>query len=164
MVRNSELPQVGRASKQIAREVRQLIDQKGISQNEIASIIDRAQSYVSLRIKGMKSWTIDELDSLAPALGYQDFFALMRAIRIRIYGDTDSTDAAASLLEARRQLDDATQQVRNAIEVVKSATRQKPSQHEETEEEIAHRLLSGDYQLVALRDPNKHRESHGEQY
>ncbi|NEH12441.1 helix-turn-helix domain-containing protein [Bifidobacterium saimiriisciurei] len=81
MVRNSELPEIGQSSKLLAMRVRSLIEEKDLSQTEIGAIIGRAQSYASLRIKGLKSWTIEELDQLAPILGYRDAFALIAACR-----------------------------------------------------------------------------------
>lgn len=77
MVRNDQLPENGRASKLLAARVRELIDERGLTQSEVGECIGRAQSYASLRIKGMKSWTIEELDQLARRLGYSDAFALI---------------------------------------------------------------------------------------
>lgn len=81
MVRNEELPDTGHATKQLALSVRQALEAKGVTQEEVGRIIGRAQSYASLRIKGLKPWTIDELDKLAPILGYNDVFALVNAMR-----------------------------------------------------------------------------------
>ena len=81
MVRNEELPDTGQATKQLALSVRQALEAKSVTQEEVGRIIGRAQSYASLRIKGLKPWTIDELDELAPILGYSDVFALVNAMR-----------------------------------------------------------------------------------
>ena len=81
MVRNNELKPVGMISKQIARKVRELAEQEQLSQEDLGRIIGRSQSYTSLRVKGMKSWTIEELDKLAPELGYTDAIELMNAAR-----------------------------------------------------------------------------------
>ena len=81
MVRNEELPDTGQATKQLALSVRQALEAKGVTQGEVGRIIGRAQSYASLRIKGLKPWTIDELDRLAPILGYSDVFMLVNAMR-----------------------------------------------------------------------------------
>ena len=81
MVRNEELPDTGQATKQLALSVRQALEAKSVTQEEVGRIIGRAQSYASLRIKGLKPWTIDELDKLAPILGYDDVFALVNAMR-----------------------------------------------------------------------------------
>lgn len=81
MVRNNELKPVGTISKQIARKVRELAEQEQLSQEDLGRIIGRSQSYTSLRVKGMKSWTIEELDKLAPQLGYNDAIELMDAAR-----------------------------------------------------------------------------------
>ena len=81
MVRNEELPDTGHATKQLALSIRQALEAKSVTQEEVGRIIGRAQSYASLRIKGLKPWTIDELDKLAPILGYNDVFALVNAMR-----------------------------------------------------------------------------------
>jgi predicted XRE-type DNA-binding protein len=95
MVRNSELPEIGHTAKSMADFVRRLIDQKNMTQEEVGTIIDRAQSYASLRIKGLKSWTIDELDVLAPHLGYVDGLDLMLASK------NEETPADAPSVEER---------------------------------------------------------------
>lgn len=90
MVRNEELPDTGHATKQLALSVRQALEAKSVTQEEVGRIIGRAQSYASLRIKGLKPWTIDELDKLAPILGYNDVFALVNAMRqTQVNVDTD---------------------------------------------------------------------------
>lgn len=61
--------------------VRQAPEAKSVAQEEAGRIIGRAQSYASLRINGLKPWTIDELDGLAPILGCNDVFALVNAMR-----------------------------------------------------------------------------------
>lgn len=81
MVRNNELKPVGAISKQIARKIREISEAKGLSQEDLRRIIGRSQSYTSLRVKGMKSWTIEELDKLAPKLGYSDAIELMNVAR-----------------------------------------------------------------------------------
>jgi hypothetical protein len=78
------------ATKQLALSVRQALEAKSVTQEEVGRIIGRAQSYASLRIKGLKPWTIDELDKLAPILGYNDVFALVNAMRqTQVNVDTD---------------------------------------------------------------------------
>ena len=90
MVRNEELPDTGHATKQLALSVRQALEAKSVTQEEVGKIIGRAQSYASLRIKGLKPWTVDELDKLAPILGYNDVFALVNAMRqTQVNVDTD---------------------------------------------------------------------------
>ena len=110
MVRNEELPDTGQATKQLALSVRQALEAKGVTQGEVGRIIGRAQSYASLRIKGMKPWTIDELDKLAPILGYDDVFALVNAMRqTQVNVDAGShfidSDMAQSIADSLDQFD-----------------------------------------------------------
>ena len=100
MVRNEELPDTGQATKQLALSVRQALEAKSVTQEEVGRIIGRAQSYASLRIKGMKPWTIDELDKLAPILGYSDVFALVNAMRQTQVNVDAATDEDAALASA----------------------------------------------------------------
>ncbi|WEV41611.1 hypothetical protein OZX57_06375 [Bifidobacterium sp. ESL0682] len=79
MVRNSELSEIGHTAKNVAAFVYEQIEVHHLTQEDVGAIINRAQSYASLRIKGLKSWTIDELDALAPHLGYEDGLELMCA-------------------------------------------------------------------------------------
>ncbi|MEF2736315.1 MAG: hypothetical protein U0N15_03700 [Bifidobacterium choerinum] len=67
-----------------------------MTQEEVGRVIGRAQSYASLRIKGMKPWTIDELDKLAPILGYSDVFALVNAMR----QTQDNVDAGSHFIDS----------------------------------------------------------------
>lgn len=110
MVRNEELPDTGQATKQLALSVRQALEAKSVTQEEVGRIIGRAQSYASLRIKGLKPWTIDELDKLAPILGYDDVFALVNAMRqTQAHVDAGSrfidNDMAQSIADSLDQYD-----------------------------------------------------------
>ena len=99
MVRNEELPDTGHATKQLALSIRQALEAKSVTQEEVGRIIGRAQSYASLRIKGLKPWTIDELDKLATILGYSDVFALVNAIgqtQVNVDAATDEDASRAS--------------------------------------------------------------------
>lgn len=81
MVRNTELKETSAATKLIAETVASMINKAGWSQARTGRIIDKSQSYASLRIKGLTSWTTDDLDNLAKALGYGNAFGLLDAVR-----------------------------------------------------------------------------------
>lgn len=87
MVRNSELPEVGHTAKMVADYVQSLLKEKEITQEETGNIIGRAQSYASLRIKGLKPWSVDELDALAPHIGYGNALDLMNAVHKQKFED-----------------------------------------------------------------------------
>lgn len=60
--------------------IRAKVEEKGLSQEQVGAIIgDRAQSYASLRLKGMKPWNTDELDALAPHLGFDSGVKMLLA-------------------------------------------------------------------------------------
>lgn len=81
MVRNNALEETSAATKLIAETVAAMIRKAGWSQAKTGTIIDKSQSYVSLRIKGMASWTTDDLDRIAKGLGYDNAFGLLDAVR-----------------------------------------------------------------------------------
>lgn len=55
MVRNTELKETSAATKLIAETVASMINKAGWSQARTGRIIDKSQSYASLRIKGLAS-------------------------------------------------------------------------------------------------------------
>lgn len=58
------------------------MDDMDISQKDIAKAICRkAQSYVSDRLNDKASWSIAELDTIAPLLGYPDSLSLIASAR-----------------------------------------------------------------------------------
>ncbi|PJM72369.1 hypothetical protein CS006_10560 [Bifidobacterium primatium] len=113
--------------------VRSLIEEKDLSQTEIGAIIGRAQSYASLRIKGLKSWTIEELDQLAPILGYRDAFALIAACR-------PESDSPAPLPDADDGVD---------LDEVAAVEQAKV-------DAVLAKLRRDDTLLAAKHDPHKH--------
>lgn len=84
MVRNEQLPPNGMATQLIAHEIQAMTTENNLTQKQVGTIIHRAQSYASLRLKGLKPWTIEELDLLARPLGHTDFFSLLDAVRERL--------------------------------------------------------------------------------
>ena len=81
MVRNTELKETSAATKLIAETVASMIDKAGWSQAKTGRIVGKSQSYASLRVKGLASWTTDDLDNIAKALGYGNACGLLDAVR-----------------------------------------------------------------------------------
>lgn len=81
MVRNIDLAETSMATKLIAETVKSLMVDGGWSQAKVGYLLGKSQSYVSLRVKGIASWTIDDLDKLAKAFGYANAFGLLDAVR-----------------------------------------------------------------------------------
>jgi cyanate lyase len=67
----------GQLSNQVARLVREGARRAGVRQTDIAAALGRAQSYVSIRWTGYRSWTLNEVDTIARLLGYDDAFDLL---------------------------------------------------------------------------------------
>lgn len=81
MVKNSELKPTSSATKLIAETVSGLIESNGLSQTEVGTIVGKSQSYASLRIKGLKPWSTDDLDALAKRFGFDNAFGLLDKAR-----------------------------------------------------------------------------------
>lgn len=66
----------------VSELVKAKMDESGISQKDIAFAIRRkSQSYVSDRLNDKASWSITELDTIAPLLGYPDSLSLIASAR-----------------------------------------------------------------------------------
>ena len=81
MVRKSEFPETSAATKIVAETVAGEMRRRGMSQNRLAKLIGKSQSYVSTRTRGEQSWTIDDLDAIAKALGLPNGFAILDRAR-----------------------------------------------------------------------------------
>ena len=79
-MRNNQFPPISKSSKEIASFIKEAALVKGVSQDDLRNILNRgARSYVSVRLNGLKAWDLDELDTIAPALGFVDGFELISA-------------------------------------------------------------------------------------
>lgn len=77
MVRNEQLEPASEAAKAIARFIKEKITQKGYTVEEVAKKLGRAKSYASIRLSGLKTFSIDDLDKIAKMLGYASTFTLI---------------------------------------------------------------------------------------
>lgn len=71
------------ATRQIARAIKGLMAEKGVTQLQIAAAIDRTQGYVSERANGLDAWDTAELELIARRLGFGDAFDLMAEVARR---------------------------------------------------------------------------------
>ncbi len=71
------------AARQIARAIKGLMAEKGVTQQQIADAIKRTQGYVSERANGLDAWNTAELEQIAKRLGFADAFDLMAAVAKR---------------------------------------------------------------------------------
>ena len=83
MVRNDAFRETGETTKHLARFIDAARREKGVSQLTMARAIRDTThpSYVSVRLSGRKSWSLDDLDSIAPLIGYRSAMELMAAAR-----------------------------------------------------------------------------------
>lgn len=68
MATNEEQPRLGPFAAAMSAAVRSVVAGKRISGSDLARRLNRAQSYVSVRLNGHKSWTLDEVDQIAKIL------------------------------------------------------------------------------------------------
>lgn len=68
----------GHLDKVVSAYIRSVMKQKHVTQADISNRIGRnAQSYVSNRLNGKYSWSINDLDTIAPMLGLPDALSLI---------------------------------------------------------------------------------------
>lgn len=68
----------GHLDKVVSAYIRSVMKQKHVTQADISNRIGRnAQSYVSNRLNGKYSWSIKDLDTIAPMLGLPDALSLI---------------------------------------------------------------------------------------
>lgn len=78
MVRNSEFPDIGDTATEMAQIIKEMVTDRGITQEALQRAIGKkARSYVSYRLNGKRAWTLDELDAIAPLLGYRNGLKLI---------------------------------------------------------------------------------------
>ena len=65
MARNDEIPESTDFTKAVSAGIRRLMEQHDTTHEILAAAINRSQSYVSLRARGMRPWTTDDLDAVA---------------------------------------------------------------------------------------------------
>lgn len=73
------MPQIGGFAHAVALAVSDALASAGVSGNELARHLDRAQSYASVRINGRKPWSMEELDVIARLVGVSTFDLVERA-------------------------------------------------------------------------------------
>jgi len=79
MVRNEQMPEMGKFAVEAANAVRKRVQDAGLTQMQVAARLSRAQSYVSVRWNGRKAWTLNELDVIAQLVGAEDALDLIRS-------------------------------------------------------------------------------------
>lgn len=65
----------------VAQVVSDLVAKKGYSQTQVGNIVGRSQVYAGLRLRGLKPWNMDDLETLAPKLGCLNAFEIMDKAR-----------------------------------------------------------------------------------
>lgn len=64
-------------SEHVAQLIRDGARRTGVRQTDLAAALGRAQSYVSVRWTGRRSWTVNEVDTISRLLGFEDAFDLL---------------------------------------------------------------------------------------
>lgn len=136
MVKKEDLKGTSVFTKLVAQVIRNRVKAKGITQLRLSELIHRSKSYVNTRFNGLESWTLDDLDNIAAALGYENAFTIF--------------DLARGL--------DPTQQKHEEQQTAEEQTQQTEPDNKEYDSDyiVAHWKELG---LAALYDPNKEIES-----
>lgn len=77
MVRNEELSPIGGSAKIVAEYVKARAESKNVSIASLAAALGKARSYASIRYNGLKTWNMDDLDAIAPLLGFDSGLELI---------------------------------------------------------------------------------------
>lgn len=80
---NNEKPDAARPfAAAISAAVRGVVASRGVSGSQLGRDLNRAQSYVSVRLNGHKSWTVEEVDQIAALLDIDvhDIYDLARKL------------------------------------------------------------------------------------
>ena len=101
MVKNEHMPSQGRFSRQVSRYVAGMLREREVKQRVIAGRLGRTQAYVSERVNGHRSWTLDELDVISSLLDFTSGLSMLEEIAARARLAQQRTDVLARRREAR---------------------------------------------------------------
>lgn len=84
MATKKQEPAVSRFTQDLARVIKGLMSEHGVTQKTLAAAVGKSQPYVSAKVNGLDAWNVYELDVIAGVLGFQSAFDLFEVARIRI--------------------------------------------------------------------------------
>lgn len=88
MVRNKDLRPTSAATKRLAVLVSDALTARGHAPKDVVRMLGRAQSYVSVRLRGLEPWDTDELDLIATQLlGYRNMTDMIVHLSVPRDGD-----------------------------------------------------------------------------
>lgn len=61
----------------VSRWLRDMNERFEIQQADYMRVLDRSQGYVSERLSGKRSWSLNELDKIAPLVGQRDAISIV---------------------------------------------------------------------------------------
>lgn len=71
------------STREIARAIKGLMAERGVTQKQLAEAIERTQGYVSERVNGIDAWNTAELERVARRMGFPDAFELFAEVQKR---------------------------------------------------------------------------------
>ena len=96
MVKNEQMRAQGQFSRQISRFIAGMLRERDVKQREVAERLERTQAYVSERVNGKRSWTLDELDSISSLLGFTSGLSMLEEVAERARLTRQRTDELAA--------------------------------------------------------------------
>ena len=101
MVKNEQMRAQGQFSRQISRFIAGMLRERDVKQREVAERLERTQAYVSERVNGKRSWTLDELDSISSLLGFSSGLSMLEEVAERARLTQQRTDELAARRSGR---------------------------------------------------------------
>lgn len=85
MVRKNELRETSDLTKELSSFLKDELEKKNKTAQDIADALERSYTYAYLRVQGLKSFTLDELDEVAKVLEIKSVYELIAAVREYTY-------------------------------------------------------------------------------
>ena len=84
MATKKQEPAVSQFTMDLARVIKGLMSEHGVTQKALAAAVGKSQPYVSAKVNGLDAWNAYELDVIARVLGFGSAFDMFEVIRIRV--------------------------------------------------------------------------------
>lgn len=84
MVKKVDKREVPEFTRLVARTIKGMMAERGVTQSQVAEAIGRTQGYVSERVNGLDSWNTAEIEALAHIFGISGGMELMMEIGRRL--------------------------------------------------------------------------------
>ena len=84
MATKKQEPAVSKFTMDLARVVKGLMSEHGVTQKALAAAVRKSQPYISAKVNGLDAWNAYELDVIARVLDFEPALDMFEVIRIRV--------------------------------------------------------------------------------